>query len=86
MKELIGLVPLEQPLEHLLLETVTQAGWMNGYGYCVTISHANGMSTRYGHMSKISVSVGQSVSQGETIGYSGNTGRSTGPHYILRYE
>ena len=64
--------------------TVTQAGWMNGYGYCVTISHANGMSTRYGHMSKISVSVGQSVSQGETIGYSGNTGRSTGPH--LHFE
>lgn len=64
--------------------TVTQAGWMNGYGYCVTISHANGMSTRYGHMSKISVSVGQSVSQGQTIGYSGNTGRSTGPH--LHFE
>ena len=64
--------------------TVTQAGWINGYGYCVTISHANGMSTRYGHMSKISVSVGESVSQGETIGYSGNTGRSTGPH--LHFE
>ncbi len=64
--------------------TVTQAGWMNGYGYCVTISHANGMSTRYGHMSKVAVSVGQTVSQGDIIGYSGNTGRSTGPH--LHFE
>ena len=64
--------------------TVTQAGWINGYGYCVTISHTNGMSTRYGHMSKIGVSVGQKVSQGDKIGESGNTGRSTGPH--LHFE
>lgn len=60
--------------------TVTQSGWMNGYGYCVTISHGEGMATRYGHMSKTAVSVGDTVSQGDLVGYSGNTGRSTGPH------
>lgn len=63
---------------------VIQAGWMNGYGNCVTISHANGMATRYGHMSQVKVQVGQKVSQGELVGLSGNTGRSTGPH--LHFE
>lgn len=60
--------------------TVTQAGWFGGYGYCVTISHGNGMQTRYAHLSKILVSRGERVTQGEVIAYSGNTGNSTGPH------
>lgn len=64
--------------------TVVQAGWYGGYGYCVTISHGNGMQTRYGHMSRVLVSAGQTVSQGELIGRSGNTGDSTGPH--LHFE
>ena len=60
--------------------TVVQAGWMGGYGYCITLRHPDGRQTRYGHLSKILVSVGQSVKQGQKIALSGNTGRSTGPH------
>lgn len=60
--------------------TVIQAGWVNGYGYCITLKHADGKSTRYGHLSRILVSEGQSVEQSELIALSGNTGNSTGPH------
>lgn len=60
--------------------TVITAGWVSGYGNCIVISHGNGVSTLYGHLSSIAVSSGQSVSQGQTIGYVGSTGNSTGPH------
>lgn len=60
--------------------TVVHAGWASGYGYAVYINHADGRQTRYGHLSKVLVKVGQTVSQGERIALSGNTGRSTGPH------
>lgn len=60
--------------------TVVKAGWGSGYGYVVYINHADGRQTRYGHLSKVLVSVGQTVSQGQKIALSGNTGVSTGPH------
>ncbi|MBP0617078.1 M23 family metallopeptidase [Jiella mangrovi] len=63
---------------------VIKAGRFGGYGNMVEIDHGNGITTRYGHMSKISVRVGETVSRGETIGAVGSTGRSTGPH--LHYE
>ena len=63
---------------------VTIAGMNGGYGNMVEVDHGNGFATRYGHMSKIEVKVGQQVRIGETIGRIGSTGRSTGPH--LHYE
>ena len=60
--------------------TVTQAGYNSGCGNYVTISHGNGLYTVYMHCSKLYVSSGQSVSQGQTIAAEGSTGISTGPH------
>ena len=64
--------------------TVVSAGWSSGYGYKVDILHPDGKKTRYAHLSKVAVKSGQSVKQGDRIGYSGNTGNSTGPH--LHFE
>jgi murein DD-endopeptidase MepM/ murein hydrolase activator NlpD len=63
---------------------VVYAGWMSGYGNLVAIDHGRGISTAYGHQSSIAVSVGQIVSQGQTIGYVGCTGHCFGPH--LHFE
>ena len=64
--------------------TVAQAGWQSGYGQVVVIDHGNGLTTRYGHLSKTEVAVGQALKRGEELGQVGSTGRSTGPH--LHYE
>jgi len=64
--------------------TVARAGWGSGYGYVVYINHPDGRQTRYGHLSKVLVSAGQTVTQGQKIALSGNTGVSTGPH--LHFE
>jgi murein DD-endopeptidase MepM/ murein hydrolase activator NlpD len=59
---------------------VSFAGRMNGYGKVVKIKHAGGYESLYAHQSRIHVKRGQYVKKGQIIGYSGNTGRSTGPH------
>lgn len=64
--------------------TVTFAGWKGSYGYLAVITHSNGVQTYYGHCNKLYVSVGQTVSQGQTIATVGSTGNSTGPH--LHFE
>ena len=64
--------------------TVTRSAWDASYGNVVEVSHAEGFTTRYAHLSKRIVEVGQKVQRGETIAELGSTGRSTGPH--LHYE
>ncbi|KPI32457.1 Peptidase M23, partial [Actinobacteria bacterium OV450] len=64
--------------------TVVSAGWGGAYGNEVVIRHADGKYSQYGHLSQLSVSAGQSVTAGQTIGLSGSTGNSTGPH--LHFE
>jgi murein DD-endopeptidase MepM/ murein hydrolase activator NlpD len=63
---------------------VAIAGWTGGYGQYTCIQHTGSMSTCYGHQSRIGVSSGQGVRQGQVIGAVGNTGNSTGPH--LHFE
>jgi murein DD-endopeptidase MepM/ murein hydrolase activator NlpD len=63
---------------------VVFAGWNGGYGNCVFIQHPNNLETIYGHLSRITVKVGQDVTAGQKIGEVGSTGRSTGNH--LHYE
>src|SRR5258705_128723 len=55
-----------------------------GYGNLVIVYHSNGITTRYGHLSRISVEAGQRVKRSDQIGNAGSTGRSTGPH--VHYE
>lgn len=64
--------------------TVTFAGWSGGYGNFIIVDHGDGFVTRYAHCSKIAVTKGQTVSQGQVIGYVGTTGNSTGNH--LHFE
>ena len=63
---------------------VASYGWNGGYGNYVLINHGGGRSTLYAHMSSIAVTAGSSIKQGETVGYVGTTGKSTGPH--LHFE
>ena len=72
------------PIKAAASGTVTFAGWKGSYGNLLVITHSNGVQTYYGHCSKLYVSSGQSVSQGQTVAAVGSTGNSTGPH--LHFE
>ncbi|TCL38311.1 murein DD-endopeptidase MepM/ murein hydrolase activator NlpD [Anaerospora hongkongensis] len=63
---------------------VVFTGWQGGYGYTIVMEHGNEYSTLYGHLDSFAVSQGQYVQAGQTIGYMGDTGNSTGPH--LHFE
>ncbi|MGN0243619.1 MAG: M23 family metallopeptidase [Lachnospiraceae bacterium] len=77
-------LPVGNPIYASRSGKVSYAGWMSGYGYVITVDHGDNMQSRYAHLNKINVSVGQTVTQGECIAQSGNTGYSTGPH--LHFE
>lgn len=64
--------------------TIVSAGYKGGYGNMVEIDHGNGLTTYYGHLSKVEAESGEPVTRGQVIGYIGSTGRSTGPH--LHFE
>ena len=63
---------------------VAFAGWQNGYGRTIILEHGLGVQSLYAHLSKFVVKRGQGVDQGATIGLTGNSGHSSGPH--LHYE
>jgi murein DD-endopeptidase MepM/ murein hydrolase activator NlpD len=72
--------PSGTPIGAAIAGTVIYSSWQSGYGNVVIISHGGGLSTLYGHQSRLGVSLGQVVGQGQIIGYVGSTGHSTGPH------
>ena len=76
--------PYGSPIYAAATGEVTFAGWKGGYGRTVEVTHANGIMTRYAHLARIDVGVGQSVDAGGTLGGLGSSGRSTGPH--LHFE
>jgi murein DD-endopeptidase MepM/ murein hydrolase activator NlpD len=77
-------VPYGTPVYATGSGVVVYAGWKNGYGNFIEIDHGNGYTTRYGHSSRLIVSVGQQVSKNQQISMVGCTGRCTGPH--VHYE
>ena len=64
--------------------TVIYATWMGGYGNVIIVDHGNGLSTLYAHQSSLAVGTGARLTRGQTVGYVGSTGFSTGPH--LHFE
>ena len=66
--------------------TVAYCGWYGGYGRLIMIKHADGLETRYGHLSGYAVSEGDEIATGELIGYAGESGSTTGPnlHFEIR--
>jgi len=62
---------------------VTHVGWLGGYGKAIKVQHSDGYMSIYGHLSGFRTTVGDVVQEGDVVGYSGNTGTSTGPHLHL---
>jgi murein DD-endopeptidase MepM/ murein hydrolase activator NlpD len=77
-------VPSGTPIHAAAAGTVIYCGWEEGYGNFVVIDHGGNLATAYGHQSSIAVTCGETVAQGQVIGYSGCTGHCTGPH--LHFE
>lgn len=76
--------PYGTPIKAVGDGTVVRAGWNGGYGNFISIRHNSTYTTNYAHLSRYAVSYGTKVTQGQTIGYVGSTGFSTGPH--VHYE
>ena len=76
--------PYDLPVYATAAGTVTFSGYRADYGKIVEIDHGNGLATRYGHLNRATVSVGQRVAAQTQIGFLGSTGRATGPH--VHYE
>ena len=72
------------PIHSSAAGTVIYASWMGGYGNVIIVDHGDGLSTLYAHQSSLAVGSGAQVTRGQTVGYVGSTGFSTGPH--LHFE
>lgn len=77
-------VPYGTPIHAAAAGTVIYCGWEEGYGNFVVLDNGGNLATAYGHQSRIAVTCGQQVAQGDVIGYVGCTGHCTGPH--LHFE
>lgn len=73
-------VPIGTPVAAVARGRVAFVGYLGGYGLAIKVDHGDGVVTMYAHMSEATVESGQTVDGGEIVGYSGNTGASTGPH------
>ena len=80
--------PFGRPIASSDSGEVIFSGWWDGYGKAVVVDHGRGLSTVYGHMSRIYMQAGQRVEKGQIIGLVGSTGFSTGPHlhFEIRYN
>jgi murein DD-endopeptidase MepM/ murein hydrolase activator NlpD len=81
----IGNCPVGTPIHAIMEGRVKAAAVSSGFGNYITLAHNDGSESLYGHLSKISVSLGQTVGRDAVIGLSGNTGTSTGPHLHLEW-
>jgi len=81
-------VPLGTPVHAARDGIVVKAGWGGTYGNVVYLDHGDGTQTRYAHLSRIEVRVGEALRQGDVLGLAGSTGASTGPHvhFELRFD
>jgi murein DD-endopeptidase MepM/ murein hydrolase activator NlpD len=77
-------VPIGTPVKAAAAGRVVAAGAAGGYGLRVDVDHGNGIVTRYAHLDRLGVNIGDVLGAGDTVGRSGNTGESTGPH--LHFE